>query len=115
MQPGMLKNRLLLSAVGSNPVMPHDEPPQRRCVHGSLIGFIGFQARQTDRPWRNSACRTRLSGNTPDFQVSAFWFQLQLIEDLLDQHRVFDAAVRRIGDDFHGAAAATSGHDLIDS
>jgi hypothetical protein len=37
---------------------------------------------------------------------------LKLIEDLLDHHRIFDAAVRRLGDDFHGTAAGTAGLDL---
>jgi hypothetical protein len=35
-----------------------------------------------------------------------------LIEDLLDHHRIFDAAVRRLGDDLHGTAAGTAGLDL---
>jgi len=32
-------------------------------------------------------------------RILVFTFFLQVIEDLVDDHRVFDAAVRRIGDD----------------
>lgn len=47
----------------------------------------------------------------PGFRVTpgpaGFGFVLQVIKDLLDHYRVFNA-----GDDFHGAAAAAAGLDV---
>ncbi len=101
-EPATLKIYPPLPTSGSFP-QPARRIPPRRCERSILIGIVGLQARQSNRPVSSSAGGARLSGNA---RPAGFGFRAQVIKDLLD-YRVFNA-----GDDFHGAAAAAAGLDV---
>ncbi len=57
----------------------------RRCERSILIGIVGLQARQSNRPRSSSAGGARLSGNA--LRTAGFGFVLQVIKDLLDHYQ----------------------------
>ena len=100
-EPATLKIYPLFPTSGSFSDNQHGGSLPRRCERSILIGIVGLQARQSNRPRSSSAGGARLSV-TPG--PAGFGFVLQVIKDPFDHYRVFNA-----GDDFHGAAAAAAG------
>ncbi len=75
MEPSVLKTHPLFSTASSIPATRHGESPPRRRERSILIGIVGFQARQSNRPGGRSAGGARLSGNALDSLVSALCFR----------------------------------------
>ncbi len=75
MEPSALKTRSLFSTAGSIPATRQGESLPRHCERSILIGSVGFQARQSNRPRGSSAGGARLSGNAQDSLVSALCFR----------------------------------------
>jgi hypothetical protein len=75
MEPSVLKTPSLFSTADSIPATRHGESLPRRCERRILIGIVGFQARQSNRPRGSSAGGARLSGNALDSLVSALCFR----------------------------------------
>ncbi len=103
-EPATLKIYPPLPTSGSFSDNQHGGSLPRRCERSILIGIVGLQARQSNRPRAAQPV-------APGFRVTPWsrWFRLCASgdQDLLDHYRVFNA-----GDDFHGAAAAAAGLDV---
>ena len=75
MEPSALKTRPIFSTASSIPATRHGEPLPRRRERSILIGIVGFQARQSNRPRGSSAGGARLSGNALESLISALCFR----------------------------------------
>ena len=75
MEPSALKTPPLFYTADSIPATRHGESLPRRCERSILIGIVGFQARQSNRPRGSSAGGARLSGNALVSLVSALCFR----------------------------------------
>jgi len=94
------ENHLFFTAAGANPTRRQNASLPRLNYRSIVIGIV-WDGSGKQAPWQPSRWCPALGQPT---ELVGLGFLLQMVEDLPDHHRVFDA-----GNDLDGAAAHRAG------